>query len=184
LPEIALAPDQVPAAEQEVALVADQVSVEDPPLATDVGFAPRDTVGAGGGGVAPPGSGVAGPPQAASARESRAARRNVFVRDIGPFLERVSERLFATASIPTALPRVIIEGFAGFRHLPGRWATYDVAANLDPRSYWVVPGSQIPVLDNWASLLRYHLIKYVSFDDRPPNAARTYHNKCTNALRK
>jgi hypothetical protein len=88
LPEIALAPDQPPAAEQEVALVADQVSVEDPPLATDVGFAARDTAGAGGGAVAPAGSGVAGPPQAASARESSGARSNVFVRDIGPFFER------------------------------------------------------------------------------------------------
>jgi len=53
LPEIALAPDQAPAAEQEVAFVADQMSVEDPPLATDAGFADSDTVGTGGGGGVP-----------------------------------------------------------------------------------------------------------------------------------
>jgi hypothetical protein len=36
---------------QEVTLVDDQVSVDDPPLATDVGLAASDTVGTGGGGV-------------------------------------------------------------------------------------------------------------------------------------
>ena len=56
LPEIALAPDQPPDAEQEVALVEDQVSVDEPPLATDVGFAVSDTVVAGGGGGAPVGA--------------------------------------------------------------------------------------------------------------------------------
>jgi len=50
LPEVALAPDHAPEAEQEVAFVEDQVSVEDPPLATNVGFAASDTVGNGGGG--------------------------------------------------------------------------------------------------------------------------------------
>jgi hypothetical protein len=53
LPEVALAPDQAPEAEQEVALVEDQVSVEDPPLVTVVGFAASDTVGTGGGGGVP-----------------------------------------------------------------------------------------------------------------------------------
>jgi hypothetical protein len=53
LPEIALLPDQAPEAAQELALVDDQVSVEDPPLATDVGFAASDTVGTGGGGGMP-----------------------------------------------------------------------------------------------------------------------------------
>ena len=48
LPEVVLAPDQAPDAVQEVAFVEDQVSVEDAPLATDVGFATRDTVGTGG----------------------------------------------------------------------------------------------------------------------------------------
>ena len=50
LPEVALVPDQPPEAVQLVALVEDQVSVEAPPLTTDVGFAVNDTVG---GGVAP-----------------------------------------------------------------------------------------------------------------------------------
>jgi hypothetical protein len=53
VPEVALVPDHVPEAEQEVAFVEDQVSVEDPPLVTDVGFAASDTVGTGGGGGAP-----------------------------------------------------------------------------------------------------------------------------------
>ena len=48
LPETALLPDHAPEAVQELALVEDQVSVEDPPLATVVGFAVSDTVGAGG----------------------------------------------------------------------------------------------------------------------------------------
>jgi hypothetical protein len=51
LPEVALVPDQAPEAAQEVALVEDQVSVEDPPLAIDVGFAASDTVGTGGDGA-------------------------------------------------------------------------------------------------------------------------------------
>ena len=83
MPEIALAPDQAPEAEQEVAFVADQVSVEDPPFATDVGLAARDTAGAGGGGAAAADSGVFAPPQAASARESRGPRSNAFVGNIG-----------------------------------------------------------------------------------------------------
>jgi hypothetical protein len=48
LPKIVLGPDQAPEAEQEAELFDDQVSVEDPPLATEVGLAVRDTVGAGG----------------------------------------------------------------------------------------------------------------------------------------
>jgi len=53
LPEVARAPDQAPDAVQDVASVDDQVSVEDPPLATDVGFAETDTVGTGGGSGVP-----------------------------------------------------------------------------------------------------------------------------------
>ena len=53
LPEIALVPDHAPEAVQEVALVEDQVSVEDAPLAIEVGFAVSDTVGTGGGGGMP-----------------------------------------------------------------------------------------------------------------------------------
>jgi hypothetical protein len=45
LPEVALAPDHAPEAEQEVTLVEDQVSVEDPPLETFMGAATSDTVG-------------------------------------------------------------------------------------------------------------------------------------------
>jgi len=48
LPKIVLVPDQAPVAKQEAELFDDQVSVEDPPLATEVGLAVRDTVGAGG----------------------------------------------------------------------------------------------------------------------------------------
>lgn len=40
----------MPEAVQDVASVDDQVSVEDPPLATDTGFTDSDAVGAGGGG--------------------------------------------------------------------------------------------------------------------------------------
>ena len=46
-PVAVLAPDQAPEAVQEVALVADQVSVELLPLATVLGLAVRLTVGAG-----------------------------------------------------------------------------------------------------------------------------------------
>jgi hypothetical protein len=45
LPEGALAPAHAPEAEQEVASVEDQVSIEVPPLATDVGFAASNKVG-------------------------------------------------------------------------------------------------------------------------------------------
>jgi hypothetical protein len=58
LPEVALVPDQPLEAVQVVALVEDQVSVEAAPLATEVGFAASDRVGAGGGvGLPPPGAG-------------------------------------------------------------------------------------------------------------------------------
>ena len=53
LPEVALAPDHWPEAVQKVALVDDQVSVDDPPLVTDVGFAVMDTLGTGDGGPVP-----------------------------------------------------------------------------------------------------------------------------------
>jgi hypothetical protein len=48
LPEIVLVPVHAPEATQDVASVEDQVSVEDPPLAIDVGLAANDTVGTGG----------------------------------------------------------------------------------------------------------------------------------------
>ena len=50
LPETALAPDHPPEAVHDVALVEDQVSVDPPPLVTDVGFAVIDAVGPDGGG--------------------------------------------------------------------------------------------------------------------------------------
>ena len=45
MPEVALAPDQSPLAVQDVALVDDQVRVEDPLYATEVGLAEIVTVG-------------------------------------------------------------------------------------------------------------------------------------------
>jgi hypothetical protein len=49
LPEVALGPTpHAPEEVQDAAFVEDQVSVEDPPLVTDVGFAASDTVGGGG----------------------------------------------------------------------------------------------------------------------------------------
>jgi hypothetical protein len=83
LPEIVLGPDHAPEARQEVALAEDQVSVEDPPLATDVGFAASDTVG----GVAPPepagaDSGPPAPPQA-NTRATSGTISDVFIRNIG-----------------------------------------------------------------------------------------------------
>lgn len=50
VPEVALAPDQAPEAVHEVALVEDQVNVEDCPETMVVGLAASDTVGTGGGG--------------------------------------------------------------------------------------------------------------------------------------
>jgi len=47
LPEAALLPDHAPEAAQELASVEDQVSVDDLPVATRLGFAASDTVGTG-----------------------------------------------------------------------------------------------------------------------------------------
>jgi hypothetical protein len=46
-PPVALAPDQAPEAVHEVALVADQINVELPPLAIVLGLAVKVTVGTG-----------------------------------------------------------------------------------------------------------------------------------------
>ena len=46
VPEVALAPDHAPEAEQAVAFVEDQVSIEGSPLVTSEGIALSDTVGA------------------------------------------------------------------------------------------------------------------------------------------
>ena len=53
LPDVPMLPDQAPEATQELASVDDQVRVEEPPLATEVGFADSVAVGAGGGGGVP-----------------------------------------------------------------------------------------------------------------------------------
>jgi len=45
VPEVAKEPDQPPEAAHEVVLVDDQVSVDDPPLVTDGGFAAKEMVG-------------------------------------------------------------------------------------------------------------------------------------------
>jgi len=67
LPEVALVPDQAPAAEHDVAFVAFHVSVEDAPLATEVGWAARDTDG-------PAGDSSPAPPQAPSTSAGRSSR--------------------------------------------------------------------------------------------------------------
>ena len=54
VPDVVLAPDQAPVAEQEVALGDDQVSVESEPTTTEVGLAEKLTVGAGTGVELPP----------------------------------------------------------------------------------------------------------------------------------
>ena len=68
LPEGALVPDQPPEAVQ-VAFVEDQVSVEDAPYATDVGFATSDTVGVGGGDTVTVADALALPPGPLQVRE-------------------------------------------------------------------------------------------------------------------
>ena len=80
LPEVALAPDHAPEAVHEVALVEDQVSIEDPPLVTDVGFAVTDTVTVG---VPVVTASPAPPPQAANARANTRTISKVFVCNIG-----------------------------------------------------------------------------------------------------
>jgi len=81
-PEIGLLPDHAPEAVQELAFVEDQASMEDSPLATELGLAARDTIGDGGGGVDPvqlAGSGPA-PPQAASASASSGTSSDARIR--------------------------------------------------------------------------------------------------------
>ena len=69
VPEVALAPDQAPEAVQEVAFVEDQLSVEDPLYAIDVGFAASDTVGTGGGETVTVADALALPPEPVQVRE-------------------------------------------------------------------------------------------------------------------
>ena len=51
VPEVALLPPHPPVASHDVTLLLDHVSVLDPPEATLVGFAERETLGTGGGGA-------------------------------------------------------------------------------------------------------------------------------------
>jgi len=83
LPEFAMAPDHAPEAAQEVALVEDQVSIDDPPLVTDAGFAESDTVGTGKDAAPAPGVlCVTSPTQAANANGSIPESSKSFARDI------------------------------------------------------------------------------------------------------
>ena len=69
-PEAALAATpQAPEEVQDVAFVDDQVSVEDPPFAIDVGFAVSDTVGIGGGETMTVAEALALPPEPVQVRE-------------------------------------------------------------------------------------------------------------------
>ena len=70
-PEVPLAPDQAPEAEQEVALVDDQVNVESEPISTEVGSAEKLTLGAGTVGVEPP------PPPPPPHEDMRSKAKNV-----------------------------------------------------------------------------------------------------------
>ena len=87
LPEVALPPDHAPDAEQELAFVEDQLSVEDAPLATDVGFAASDTIGDDGGSALPApqfaGSDPDWLPQAAIVKASRGTSGDVRIRKVG-----------------------------------------------------------------------------------------------------
>lgn len=81
-----MGPDHAPDAEQELAFAEDQVSIEDPPLATDAGFAASNTVGPGG--VGAPGSAgihwgsLPPPPQAATAKVSRETSGHALSRNM------------------------------------------------------------------------------------------------------
>lgn len=92
LPEVALVPDQPLEAVQVVALVEDQVSVEDAPLATEVGFAASDRVGAGEGEGEGEGAGALAvdssppPPQAHIAKASSEASAIVLTAVVGAII--------------------------------------------------------------------------------------------------
>jgi hypothetical protein len=73
-----MAPDHAPEAEQAVAFIEDQVSIEDPPLVTEVGFAASETVALLAVDAASP-----APPHAESVRASTRTSSKVLVRNIG-----------------------------------------------------------------------------------------------------
>jgi len=79
MPEVAMAPDHAPEAEQAVAFFEDQVSVEGAPLATEVGFAAIDTVTL----LAAVVAASPAPPQAENVRASTSTSSKVLVRNIG-----------------------------------------------------------------------------------------------------
>ena len=85
MPEVALVPDHAPEAEQDVALVEDQSSIEVPPLVTDVGVAANDTVGRI---VAPPvgarGSTPPAPPQPVRPRDASRVAKNTTTKILDP----------------------------------------------------------------------------------------------------
>jgi len=81
LPEVALVPVQPPEAVQEVMLAEDQVSIEVPPLVTDVGIAASDTVGVVGA-AAGADSDTAVPPQAESTMASTGTSSRVLMCNI------------------------------------------------------------------------------------------------------
>jgi len=84
LPVIALAPDHAPEAVQEFAFAEDQVRFEVPPLATELGFAASDTVGAVGAvGAAAGVELTVPPPQAESTEASTGTSSMAIARNIG-----------------------------------------------------------------------------------------------------
>src|SRR5262245_43199759 len=80
VPDVARDPVQPPDAVHEVAFVDDQVSVDVPPVVTLVGFAVRDTVGAGG--LLPPSLPPPPPPQLASATAQPITSSRASIRDM------------------------------------------------------------------------------------------------------
>jgi hypothetical protein len=86
IPEVALFPDQAPVAEHDTVFVELHVSTEAPPLATELGFATRDTDGSdegGGGTVSAPAGDSLWAPQAASTRTIGISRRCLLCK-VGP----------------------------------------------------------------------------------------------------
>jgi hypothetical protein len=90
VPEVALLPDHAPEAEQEVALVEDQVRIEDPPLVIGVGLATSAAVTLPVSPVAVGSSSIA-PPQAENVRAATRTRSKVLARGMGVMTEQHKE---------------------------------------------------------------------------------------------
>jgi len=91
-PEVTLSPDHAPEAVQEVAFVEDQLSIEAPPLVTDVGLAATETVA-----VELPEAPVDAessvpPPQAGNARPRTRAAMGVLARRMGILIPSLLDR--------------------------------------------------------------------------------------------